>query len=609
MAPEQARGRSDDPRPAGDQYSLGVVLYEMLTGRPPFTGPAARVLAAVLTQAPPSLRERVPGVPRDLETICLKCLAKRPQERYRSCGELASELRRWLDGEPIRARRLGLGERFVRWCRREPLTMVAVGVTALAMLLAGVLPVIMAVRLVRTIDDEREAEAWSLAEAESACDLAARSEPSRLKALDAAKRARTAIAATKKADADVLALKKQADAEAERAQLVVERARRGSERVDRYRYVADMNLAARAADDGDWQELRARLDSWTAHLRGFDHRGFEWYYLRRSLALRPHSLDGVQRAWGRRLRFRLVAPVRSLAVAGDPPRLVLPQVVKDLETASKLDSHTKAFALVDPVTGKMCATSPLQSQPVLFVATAGGRLVTAAADGTVKLWRPAPLAEERSLEGPAVEPSALACSRDGSLVVVGRSDGSLQAWEAVTGKRRFDLRTGAAKVTAVVVTPNGKQVLVGDGKGRVRRLASDSGKEVGELRGQTGPVLALVVAALPDQVPPLSKQRLASGGDDGTVRLWSLEAGQEDPVAVLKAHEGPVRALAFSPNGRTLASGGNGAVRLWDPITAEELMSLPGQEDAVKALVFTPKGDGLLSAGAAGSIRCWSAAR
>ena len=120
MAPEQAAGKQDEVGPVSDQYSLGVVMYEMLCGERPFEGPAAAVVSLVIHQEPQSPRTCNASVPRDLETICQKAMAKCPADRYASCSELADDLRRWLNNEPIRARRMGLAERSVKWARRNP---------------------------------------------------------------------------------------------------------------------------------------------------------------------------------------------------------------------------------------------------------------------------------------------------------------------------------------------------------------------------------------------------------------------------------------------------------------------------------------------------------
>jgi formylglycine-generating enzyme required for sulfatase activity len=137
MAPEQAAGKVRDTGPAADVYALGALLYECLTGRPPFEGPQHVVLVSVLSDEPVPPSRLGAKVPRDLETICLKCLRKEPEKRYASAEELANDLRRFQAGEPIRARPVGAVERAVKWVRRHA----AVSALAAAVLLVTVLGV------------------------------------------------------------------------------------------------------------------------------------------------------------------------------------------------------------------------------------------------------------------------------------------------------------------------------------------------------------------------------------------------------------------------------------------------------------------------------------
>jgi formylglycine-generating enzyme required for sulfatase activity len=160
MAPEQAAGKVRDTGPAADVYALGALLYECLTGRPPFEGPQHVVLVSVLSDEPVPPSRLVPKVPADLETICLKCLSKEPARRYASAEELANDLRRYQAGEPIRARPVGAVERTWKWARRRPALAGLLGVVLLA--LVG-LSALSAVALDRERKARHEAEKASKA--------------------------------------------------------------------------------------------------------------------------------------------------------------------------------------------------------------------------------------------------------------------------------------------------------------------------------------------------------------------------------------------------------------------------------------------------------------
>ena len=168
MAPEQALGETRSAGPAADIYALGAILYDCLTGRPPFKGASAlETLDQVRRQEPAPPRQLNERIPRDLETICLKCLRKEASKRYASATELADDLRRYLDGRPIQARPVGRLETSVKWVRRNPAmaSLMAVSVMALLSL------VLFLDQRARTLDHRARAAQRELSEQQRSAEL------------------------------------------------------------------------------------------------------------------------------------------------------------------------------------------------------------------------------------------------------------------------------------------------------------------------------------------------------------------------------------------------------------------------------------------------------
>jgi serine/threonine protein kinase/predicted Zn-dependent protease len=171
MSPEQARGEGQDLSPSCDLYSLGAILYELLTGRPPFVGPTMmETLYQVRYQEPVPPSRLQPKCPRDLETICLKCLHKEANRRYPDCVHLAQDLSRFLAGEPIHARPAGRVERAWRWCKRNPRVAALSGAVTALLLVLAVGAVVMTLKISRertAVAESRHATEQRLQEAET----------------------------------------------------------------------------------------------------------------------------------------------------------------------------------------------------------------------------------------------------------------------------------------------------------------------------------------------------------------------------------------------------------------------------------------------------------
>ena len=581
MSPEQASGRTKFVGPPTDIYALGVILYECLTGKPPFAGfDSIAVLNQVLNDSPRGIRPQVRTVPRDLELICLKCLEKLPADRYATAEALAEDLGRFVAGKPVGVRPAGPIERAVKWARRRPTMATVYALSAIVLLVSTVgLGFVGLWRQAVHARDEADAHSRTAVAATVEVEAQRRAaEDARDLLAQQNKVVEVALGGERKASADAKASAKLAGEATAIAQEAKSKAEVAKGKFEELSYFSNVGFANLEVRQGNVQRAMQLLDHCPAH-----RRDWEWWHSYRAVHGELGSGASDAGTMCMDAAFETTGfKVTTCDVLGNITRFdfatgrgvtkAVPKADAKFHFYSRLSDDATRLLTVKIEQGRGGPDDIKKEGPFLpecveiwdtatghrlkaFTATGNGAFEAAiSGDGTralVGFTQPRHMVTFdiptgkvlATLKDTSPYETQAGLNRDGSKAIAERN-GEFIVWDTVTGEVIAAHRTKFGRPRAMAVNADGSAAYAGTYTGGLAFLDIRTGQAVEVEKAHAGKIIALALSR--------DGELLASSGEDGIVRVWNARTGAIEQV--LRGHTRGVISLKFDATGRRLAS-------------------------------------------------------